>query len=151
MSKKFIRNVSKSPSSRKIIESKLEELLPEELIKLSNGPQKNCREIFPSEHQKALQGDRASMGFMGAVYDTGIGAVAKSVYWLKKGSDLGDPAAKFFLGVDYLSGYGLETNRQLGAMLVLGAAEAGDKRAIAYCRDTFQMTDEQMRECGISM
>ena len=100
-------------------------------------------------YRKAQDGDTEAMLFLGLVYNQDLDNAKKSFRWMKMSADRGNAEALYFLGTYYADGYGVEKDRAKGIHMILESASQGNPDAIDCCREKMEMTDAQMRECGI--
>lgn len=100
-------------------------------------------------YRKAQDGDTEAMLFLGLVYNQDLNDAKKSFRWMKMSADRGNAEALYFLGTYYADGYGVEKDRAKGIHMILESASQGNPDAIDCCREKMEMTDAQMRECGI--
>lgn len=87
---------------------------------------------FEQEHLRAVFGDKDAQYKVGRYFTTGeMGPdnQKKSIFWLTKAADKGQPAAALALARFSFMGQGMEKDEAKGAALVQKAAEDGSSRA----------------------
>ena len=111
-------------------------------------------DVAEKAYNNALKDHTQSMMFLGLMYFKDVKVPKKSFYWIEKAANKGDIQAKYLLGTYYVDGYGVEKtekNRNKGISMILNAAERGNKDAINCCITKLEMTETEMRECGIKI
>ena len=96
-------------------------------------------------HEAAEQGDSLAQVSLGKRYLQGSTSVprdyAQSLHWFGLAAQGKDPAAAYFLGVQYANGYGLQANPKAAFSWFLLAAEQGQPAAMFMLANAYRYGD----------
>lgn len=111
----------------------LQSILGHNYLNGTNGYNKDSEKGFQILHDCAIEGGTFAYTSLGWCYLNSVGTAQNfddAVKWIKKGEEVGDPNAKYLLGICYGNGYGVIKDEQQAILLISEAANNGCADAI---------------------